>query len=112
MLALLKLGFALLVYYLLYIFELQISTLFAMLYVLLSTNLVGLVTAFATVIFLVKAVFIFKQCWIVDVPEDEIILLARVVTTFYAGIRFVIDYSLPERETMVIEMLSGVKMST
>ena len=96
----------------LYIFEIQISTFLALLYVLSVTNFVSLVSAFATVLLLVKAVFIFKQGWIVDVAEDEIIYLARVATVSYAGIRFVIDYCMPERETKMIEMLSGVKMST
>ena len=74
--------------------------------------MVSLVSAFATVILLVKAILIFKQAQIVDVPEDEIVFLARVATISYAGIRFVIDYMMPERETKMIEMLSGVKMST
>ena len=50
--------------------------------------------------------------WIVDYEEDEIIVLARVAEAAYVGIRFILDYLMPVRQTLLIEHFSGIEMKT
>ena len=74
--------------------------------------MVALINASAQMILAVKAVLIFKSEWIVDYEEDEIIVLARVAEIGYVGIRVILDYLMPERETFLIELFAGVQMKT
>ena len=57
------------------------------------TNVTILVHAYVQVILFVKAILIFKQGWLEDILEDEVLLLSRIASVAYAALTFVIDYS-------------------
>ena len=99
-------------FYICYIFKIQIGLWYAKIIVIFVTNIVCLINATAQVILTVKAIFIFKPGWIADIEEDEIIVLARVAEIAYVGVRFVLDYSLPERYSRLIDFYTGIKMNT
>ena len=78
----------------------------------ITTNVTVIVMANLQMILMVKAILIFKQEWLSDVPEDELLLLTRIATVAYAALRFVIDYSLPARQDFVLEFLTGKELSS
>ena len=77
-----------------------------------NSNVSVVLFANLQMILVVKAILIFKQEWLLDVPEDEVLLLTRIATVAYAALRFVIDYSLPARQDFVLEFLTGKELSS
>ena len=71
------------------------------------TNVMVIIIANLQMILVVKSILIFKQEWLVDVPEDEVLLLTRIASVAYAALRFVIDYSLPARQDFTLEFLTA-----
>ena len=78
----------------------------------IAANASMLVAANVQMILLVKAILLFKQEWLADVQEDEVLLLTRIATIAYAALRFVIDYALPARLDITVEFLTGKELSS
>ena len=81
--------------------------------IVLNVNIFVLL-ANVQMILIVKSILIFKQEWLADVPEDEILLLTRIATIAYTALRFVMDYSLPNslKQSLIMELLTGKKISS
>ena len=71
------------------------------------THATILVQSYVQMILFVKAILIFKQGWLEDILEDEVLLLTRIASIAYAALRFVIDYSMPARQALLLEFLTG-----
>ena len=78
----------------------------------IAANVTILVAANVQMILLVKAILIFKNEWLEDILEDEVLLLTRIASVAYAALRFVLDYALPARQNLILEFLTGKDISS
>ena len=94
------------------IFHGQLNPRAALALTAIAANVTILVAANVQMILLVKAILIFKNEWLEDILEDEVLLLTRIASVAYAALRFVLDYALPARQNLILEFLTGNDISS
>ena len=94
------------------IFYGQLNPIIAEIFLGVATSFTVWIISMQEIAMIIKALIIFKPGVLADQPDHKVIGLFRRISIICTCVRFILDFCLPPRQELMLELLTGIEMTS